>query len=414
MPQTVQNRSQLIELLSMAAGIEHSLVAQYLYAALSMKASVEEGLTEGQLVDVAQWERMILMVARQEMEHLGLVCNLLTSIGGAPAFRIPSFPYETPLLPHSMELLPFSESTLKRFVCFEAPDDQRPSYCQTTPTPVPGPFQFHTVQDLYALIRQGFQTLGAQPGLFLVDSASQLDGSQIGTDFPHLGSSGGAYDVFLFTVQDLDSALRAIDLIVEQGEGATTHQQDPGNPSHFEVFTTMLADLQGRTDGLAPARAVVSNPCLYAREGATVLTDSGARLVAQLFQDAYNTMLFMLVRLFAHVNESEEELTELRNAAFFPFMTMVIRPMSEILTALPSGVAGLNAGPVFEVDPGLDFLPHRTAAWVMLSERIHQHAQDASVCAGHYGSDGPGPRLTYIAESLALMAQRFDSSMGVS
>ena len=220
--------------------------------------------------------------------------------------------------------------------------------------------------------------------------------------------------MFLFTVQDLDSALRAIDLIVEQGEGATTHQQDPGNPSHFEVFTTMLADLQGRTDGLAPARAVVSNPCLYAREGATVLTDSGARLVAQLFQDAYNTMLFMLVRLFAHVNESEEELTELRNAAFFPFMTMVIRPMSEILTALPSGVAGLNAGPVFEVDPGLDFLPHRTAAWVMLSERIHQHAQDASVCAGHYGSDGPGPRLTYIAESLALMAQRFDSSMGVS
>ncbi len=69
---------------------------------------------------------------------------------------------------------------------------------------------------------------------------------------------------------------------------------------------------------------------------------------------------------------------------------------------------------MFEVDPGLDFLPHRTAAWVILSERIHQHAAAASACAKAYGDSGPGARLSYIAESLSLMAQRFDFSMGVS
>jgi len=80
----VTRRRRLVALLTEAAELEHALMCQYLYAAFSMKRQVDEGVTWQQLELMRRWEASIMLICRQEMEHLGLVCNLLTSIGEAP------------------------------------------------------------------------------------------------------------------------------------------------------------------------------------------------------------------------------------------------------------------------------------------------------------------------------------------
>ena len=148
------SRNDLITLLTEAAAVEHSLMCQYLFAAFSLKQRTDEGLTEDQLTDVVGWERLILSVARQEMEHLGLVINLLTAVGGAPRLAHPEFPYATHLFGGEMALVPFSAATVKKFVCFERPVtiDPKDAYCEPAPAP-PGD-DYTTVGELYERIEQ--------------------------------------------------------------------------------------------------------------------------------------------------------------------------------------------------------------------------------------------------------------------
>lgn len=85
-------REDLINTLHLAAELEHNLMCQYLFAAYSMKRSTSEGLSEVQLEKTRGWGALMTMVARQEMEHMGLVLNLLSAIGGTPYFQRPNFP----------------------------------------------------------------------------------------------------------------------------------------------------------------------------------------------------------------------------------------------------------------------------------------------------------------------------------
>jgi len=68
------------------------LLLVHLFAAVSMKRRPGEGLTERQVELLRDWEGTLLDVARQEMAHLGTVCNLLIAVGAAPEFSRPNFP----------------------------------------------------------------------------------------------------------------------------------------------------------------------------------------------------------------------------------------------------------------------------------------------------------------------------------
>ena len=59
----VENREELIYLMSEASEIEHMLMLEYLFAALSLRTDASEGLTEEQLGAVRRWEGLILEVA---------------------------------------------------------------------------------------------------------------------------------------------------------------------------------------------------------------------------------------------------------------------------------------------------------------------------------------------------------------
>jgi hypothetical protein len=131
----------------------------------------------------------------------------------------------------------------------------------------------------------------------------------------------------------------------------------------------------------------------------------------ELFDDAYRTMLMLLTRLFAHTDETEDDLAVLRSIAFFPLMTMALRPLGEILTAMPAHDPddGRRAGPSFDPGGPVAFLPHREAAWVVLEEALRSLADRASQAAA---TTGAPERVGYVARSLDLIARRFAARMG--
>lgn len=398
----IGGRDELLGLLTAAAELEHSLTCQYLFAAYSLKQDVSEGLTEHQLNHVLGWERMLLMVARQEMEHLGLVANLLTALGGTPWFDRRPFPYATHLYGHEMSLERFSEEAVKKFVCFERPVDIEPADAFCREPPDPGPVDYRTVDELYERIRSSLVALAQRDGELLIGpDGAQVSGAMLGTDFPRLGAMGGGYDVFISPVTDLPSALDALDLILEQGEG---NPRD-GDPSHYRRFLEVLDDLQrleAEAPGLDPARSVVSNP------SAAVVTNPSARAVMELFDGAYRAMLLLLMRLFVYTDETAAEVQVLRSVAFFPLMTMAVRPLAELLTEMPAHEPddGLRAGPSFDSGGPVGFLPHREAAWRVLSEALAALARRAAEVAV---LPGVPERLAYVAESLELVSRRFDA-----
>ncbi|MBC5827488.1 MAG: hypothetical protein GIW99_07395 [Candidatus Eremiobacteraeota bacterium] len=115
-------------------------------------------------------------------------------------------------------------------------------------------------------------------------------------------------------------------------------------------------------------RPVVSNPMTRFYEdtsGGSVITDDLTHQVADLFNAAYETMLQMLLRFFAHLDESEEEL-RLLSRGTMRLMASVLRPLGEALTKMPAGpeFAGKTAGPGFGYNRDVHLLAHKTSAWV--------------------------------------------------
>ena len=160
----IENRAQLIYLLTEAAEIEHNVLCCYLFAQFSMKDSTEEGLTAAQLEKVRDWRATIGGIAVQEMLHLATACNLLTAVGGAPQLRRPNLPTSPRAYPSAFELrlVPFGLEAVDQFVFLERPEyidaesRPRPSY-RDSPLAVSslrdafsGERDYDTVQAAYA------------------------------------------------------------------------------------------------------------------------------------------------------------------------------------------------------------------------------------------------------------------------
>src|SRR5919108_47577 len=296
----VHQRVRLAELLSEAAELEHGLMCQYLYAAFSLKREPEEGVTWAQLELMRRWEASIMLVARQEMEHLGLVNNMLTAIGEAPYFVRPNFP----LGPRHYQIdIPFKLERLTldavgRFIEFEMPRRPDPGSEARMEATVPAvkPGRFQTIGELYEEVVSLFEQLDS-PELWIGPPGAQFITTEV-IPVPIRGVSlaGKAiYDINLVAVTDLASAKQAIAQILEEGEGIPI----PTPTSHFARFLTIaeeLATAQHEDPSFDPARPVVENP-----RGR--ITSPATREVAELFELAYGTTILMLMRYFAHTDE---------------------------------------------------------------------------------------------------------------
>jgi hypothetical protein len=412
-PIVVENREELIFLLSEASELEHMVMLAYLFAAFSLKTDAGEGLTEEQLEAVRRWERVISEVAAQEMLHLALASNLLTAIGGAPHFSRPNFPQPAKYYPPGFELalMPFSEQALGTFVFYERPEGMEHDAPElelaseviapliTGGVVVPHEQQFATVGHLYRGIEQGFRYLVEKYGehrVFVGPPEAQATWSYFW--WPEL-----------VPVTDLASAQVAIESIVEQGEGARSDRDD----AHFGMFLRVLVEyleFKERDPDFAPARPVtpawVRPPGDAKLPNPTLITDPTTAGVADLFNATYEVMLQMLVRFFAHTEETEEELQTLSSTAIGA-MSLLIKPLGQLLTTLPVGAEypGKSAGPNFEFYRTSYLLPHRHAAWVLMNERL---LELAVYCARLGARPSAPPELTTIEATFRKLARALE------
>jgi CDGSH-type Zn-finger protein/truncated hemoglobin YjbI len=105
-----------------------------------------------------------------------------------------------------------------------------------------------------------------------------------------------------------------------------------------------------------------------------LISDPLTARVTDLFNVAYEILLQMFERYFAHTEETDAQLKILADATL-GLMLRVIKPLGDLITTLPvgSGQPGRNVGPSFELFYESDYLmPHREAAWALLTERLDE------------------------------------------
>src|SRR6201996_6517808 len=415
-PFVIEHREALIYMLCEAAELEHGIMCQYLYAAFSLKQNEDEDLSDAELAAARRWRKVISHVATQEMLHLALVQNLLSAVGAAPHLSRPNFPHPANHYPAGVHLalLPFGEEAGRHFMFLERPEgmdihdaDGMAAFGKAVPMMqtgdiVPRGQDFKTVGHMYRSIEAGFRHLVDEHGedwLFVGPPRAQATTEYFG--WPEL-----------VPVTDLDSALRAIDEILEQGEGPRGAWQN----AHFGQFVEILDEYtQAKEANLGlmatrPVQAVNVRPCDNGAE-VPLVTDPVTARVMDLFNVGYEILLAIFERFFAHTDESDTQLKALADTSV-GLMAQVIRPLGDLITTLPAGpdYPGQNAGPSFELFYESDYLlPHRDAAWTLLAERLDVAAGFAQeiIDGDPDGPAGPAPAnvAPVVAQAGATLAQ---------
>jgi hypothetical protein len=379
----VAHREHLWWLLAEALQLEHMIMCQYLFAEFSLKRGVDEGLTSEQADAVDGWRKKLRGIAIEEMLHIALVANVTSAIGAAPNFGRPNFPQRSGYFPGGvqLDLLPFGEAALEHFLFLERPegmqsDDAAEFVVTASPRdPVdehetmPRGQEYATIGHLYRGIEAGLRGLSSRLGeraLFVGSSRAQATPELL--HWPQL-----------VAVTDLESALAALDEIIQQGEGA----RGDWTEAHYGRFLSVREEfdtLRQADPTFEPARPVlasflrqpfdISTPC-------SVITDVPARRIAELAGLAYELTLHVLLRFFTHTDETDEQLATLVGAAL-GLMANVLQPMGTELTTLPIGSShpDRTAGFAFEMYYVMgNMTPHRDPSWALLSERTRVLAQ---------------------------------------
>lgn len=400
---TINTREELTNALREAAEIEHALLVQYIFTALTLKKSTAEGLSGEQARMVREWEEIILGVAREEMGHLAIVFNLLAAIGEPPTLTRLPMPRKSDYYPFAFDLLPFGDEALHRFLTFELPRDHPP------PRPPganlggfmiaahvgPDPLSYRLVGELYAQIAKGFEAI-PEAELFIGPKEAQADNDW-----------SVELDVRMATTRA--QALSAIQNIIEDGEGAPNKAEN----SHFRRFERIRQDYfdAGRFDA---ARAVMKNPATRLLPGVTgdpnVITNPKTLELAKLFNVAYGFMLLTLQYYFTSAptdDDARGRREELRRCSQ-RLMSIAIRPIAEELTRAPfaDNIKPERAGPTFEITSSVTTSPYATVKWTLVLERFADFIAACDEVKGDF------PRIGTIGETLRIMRDDLSEAAG--
>jgi len=332
-----------------AMQLEHATIPPYLTAFYSIKP--------GTNIEAAQ---IIRTVAVEEMLHLTLVGNLMNAIGGKPDLTqkgfVPTYPAYLPdgETDFQVGLQRFSPEAIETFLKIERPaslgEGQRSTVARTVHPDAlraarageENEEHFFSIGEFYMAIEAGLMMLHAEMGdaLFSGDPERQITSE-------YYYSGGGK----LIAVTDLESALAALDLIAEQGEGTTDNILDEdGEIAHYYRFHQLVAGkyyVEGDAPGHPTGGAVdVDWDAVYPIMSNARLADlpEGAPAAALMtsFNRDYARFLALLTRAF----DGEPEL-------FIDAVGDMFRLKEGfgqiVRTPLGNG-SGLYAAPSFEVD----------------------------------------------------------------
>ena len=130
--------------------------------------------------------------------------------------------------------------------------------------------------------------------------------------------------------------------------------------------------------------------------------------ISNLFDGCYELLIPILGRLFAHGEESEDELSKLSDITE-GLMVDVIGPLGDALTRLPAGPSHseLRAGPSFRFSRDVNAPPHQDAARALFVERF----KELSAYCGFLETEGfLSSVLTRVRASLGRYAEQLRES----
>jgi hypothetical protein len=151
--------------------------------------------------------------------------------------------------------------------------------------------------------------------------------------------------------------------------------------------------------------------------GCNLIEEPFACKVSDLFNASYGLMVEILMRFFAHTEETHEELHALVTTAL-GLMQRVLKPLGSILTLLPATGAGdaPRAGASFAFHRSIDYLPHREAAWIVFAERLGELTDfSAELAAGDQrglGLDNVHATIQALAVTVSRLAAARDRRVG--
>ena len=241
-PGTIRNIDDLRTFMQKAIELEHSTIPPYLVAHYSLHGTLNSEI-----------KSCLREVAIEEMLHMTLAANILNAIGGSPSIDypefVPNYPSKLPLGvgatdPDHELIVPlerFSKQLLKN-VLMEIEEPERPRefpILERTAALVAPSFSFATIGEFYLAIRQALDHLGGE--IFTGSPTNQV---AVHSAFAGFIDEGLVPDV----VDDLESAVRAIDVIVEQGEGTAESPVDPntGVADDYAHYYKFAAIYHGR------------------------------------------------------------------------------------------------------------------------------------------------------------------------
>lgn len=193
-----------------AIKLELGTIPPYLTALFSIKPGAKANAAAGAIV------RSVVI---EEMLHLSLACNMLNAVGGKPNLPAAVLRYPSPLpmgigdkpggQPFIVPLTRLSRASIKKFMTIEEPEHR----LHFPEAGLLGQAKYHTIGEFYEAVGQLMIKLGE--GVFTSDVSRQV--------------MGWIDQNQLHAVLNLKDALKAIELIIEQGEGT---QQSPEDPDH--------------------------------------------------------------------------------------------------------------------------------------------------------------------------------------
>ncbi|HEY7822208.1 MAG TPA: ferritin-like protein [Acidimicrobiia bacterium] len=314
---TIETTEELREHLHAALNIELAAIPPYLYAMYSITDQRSEAAM------------LIRSIVVEEMLHAALVGNLLLAIGARPRFAdpslIPSFPMEMPYHEPPLELrLGRATEDLVRdiFMRLEQPEEHRhPSK----------PGVYETLGQFYHAIETAIRDFGESGSLFSnPQRSSQMSDRRWYTAVDLDDDDSGG----LVLVDDMDSAIEAIEIIIHQGEGLADHRW--ADTSHHEL--THYYKLVRIAEGAAPlpeTHPVPENPRLADFPG-------DVAVVATLFNASYRSLYLVLAELFSPRDDKGRLVGRL-----YGLMSAVLGPLAGYMVSLPLDDSTV-AAPTFE------------------------------------------------------------------
>jgi len=415
----IQDREELFYLLSEAAEFEHTVMCSYLYSLWSLKGDVSEGVTATELAAIEGWRRSIRQVALEEMLHLTLVNNILAAIGNSPHLWRPQFPVRPGRFPDDVifRLSPFGAPAIDHFIYIERPEgiaiqdgagfDHPAHYPRVTRPDLlsPTPRDYASQGQLYHSVLRGLARL--------VDELGEKN-VFVGHGDAQVGAAEFALPG-LFKVNSLDTARRAIEEIVQQGEGAPAHREG----SHYHRFAAIreeLLQLKHARPDFEPARPVVENPALTELAGRPDITPIDDALTAKAV-DLGNSLYTLMMRTFAQVFAPAPLPRDLRAglATASTELMYAMNHVGQVVTRLPVGPArpGATAGLTFELPLSSGQLVQRCAAQI-LNERVRELARAAAALDGFVPLPGLGKRLAAVGDLFAELHAQFEENLGAA